>query len=65
MGWKRISRHRTFQKVMSLFGAKDRDSVHTERTAGQAPYRRGRVDVFHGLGAGDLKGDSCCKAGIR
>lgn len=50
---------------MSLFGAKDRDSVHTERTAGQAPYRPGRVDVFHGLGAGDLKGDSCCKAGIR
>ena len=55
MGWKRISRHRAFQKVMSLFRTKDRDSVDTESTAGQAPDRPGRVDVFHGLGAGDLR----------
>ena len=40
---------------MSLFGTKDRDSVDTESTAGQAPDRPGRVDVFHGLRAGDLR----------
>ena len=44
-GWKGISRHRAFQKGVSLLRAKSRDEAGTESTAGW-PDRRGSADSF-------------------
>ena len=35
MDWKRISRHRAFQKVVSLLRTKSRDNVDTGSTVDQ------------------------------
>ena len=44
MGWKRITRHRAFQKGVSQLRVKSRDNVGTVRAVGQPPDRPGRVD---------------------
>ena len=43
MGWKRISRHKAFQKGVSLLRTKSKDKVGT---AGQPSDRPGRVNRF-------------------
>ena len=48
-GWKRISRHRAFQKGMSLLRTKSWDNMGTASTAGWPPDRPGRIDSFCGL----------------
>ena len=45
-GWKKISRHRAFQKEVSLLRTKSRDNVRTTSIGGHRP---GRVDSFCGL----------------
>ena len=47
MGWKIISRHRAFQKGVSLLRTKSRDKVGAVSTAGRLPDRPGRVNSFH------------------
>ena len=42
--WKRISRHRVFQKGASLLRAKSGDNMGTLSTAGRPPDRPGRVE---------------------
>ena len=49
MGWKRISRHRAFQKGVILLRTKRRDNVGTASAVDQPPDRPGRVDSFRGL----------------
>ena len=49
MHWKRISRHRAFQKEVSLLRKKSRDNEGTPSAAGRPPDRPGRVDSFRGL----------------
>jgi len=49
MGWKRVSRHRAFQKGASLLRIKSRDKVGTVSTVGQPPDRPRRIDSFSGL----------------
>ena len=48
MGWKRISRHRAFQKGVGL-RTKRRDNEGTANEASRPPDKPGRVDSFHGL----------------
>ena len=50
-GWKRISRHRAFQKGMSLLRAKSRDNVGRDNvsTVGWPPDRPGKANNFHEL----------------
>ena len=50
MSWKRISRHRAFQKGVSfLLRTKSRDKVGTVSAAGQPADRLGKVNSFHGF----------------
>ena len=49
MGWKRVSRHRAFQKGVSLLRTKSRDNVGTTSTVSRPPDRPGRVNSFCGL----------------
>ena len=49
MGWKRISRHRVFQKGVSLLRTKSRDNVGTVIAVGWPPDRPGKVESFCGL----------------
>ena len=68
MGWKRISRHRAFQKGVSLLRTKSSDNVSTASAVGQTSDRPGRVNGSHGLVANcyALKTEnSCWKVGIR
>ena len=68
MGWKRISRHRAFQKGVSLLRTKSSDNVSTASAVGQTLDRPGRVNGSHGLVANcyALKTEnSCWKVGIR
>jgi len=44
VGWKRITRHRAFQKGVSQLRIKSRDNVGTVRAVGQPPDRPGRVN---------------------
>ena len=65
MNWKRISRHRAFQKGVNLLRTKSSDNVSTAK---QTSDRPGRVNGSHGLIANcyTLKTEnSCWKAGIR
>ena len=48
MDWKRISRHRAFQKGVSLLRTKSRDKVGTVSAVGRPPDRPQRVDSFLG-----------------
>ena len=48
-GWKRISRHRAFQKGVKLLRTKSKDKVGTVSTVGRPPDRLGKADSFHGL----------------
>ena len=45
-GWRRISRHRAFQKGVSSLRAKSRDKAGTASTAGWPSDRRGSIDSF-------------------
>ena len=49
MGWKRISRHRAFQKGVSLLKTKGRDKAGTASATGPHLHRPGDADSFHGL----------------
>ena len=49
MGWKRVSRHRAFQKGVILLRTNSRDNVGTASAVDQPPDRPGRVDSFRGL----------------
>ena len=51
MGWKRISRHKAFQKGGSLLSTKSRDNVGTVSTVGPPTDRPGKADSFHELKA--------------
>ena len=54
MGWKRISRHRAFQKEVSLLiRTKSRDEVGTASPMGRSD-RTGKADRFHELKANFL-----------
>ena len=48
-GWKRISRHITFQKGVSLLRTKSRDKMGPANAVGQSPDRPGKADRFCGL----------------
>ena len=48
-GWKRISRHRAFQKGVSLLRTKNREKVGTVSAGGRSPDRAENTDSFHGL----------------
>ena len=49
MGWKRISRHKAFQKGGSLLRMNCRDNVDPASTVSQPPDRLGRLNSFPGL----------------
>ena len=50
MGWKRISRHRAFQKEVSLLiRTKNREKVGTASPMGWSPDRTGKADRFREL----------------
>ena len=46
VGWKRSSRHRSFQKGVSLLRTKSRDHVGTASAVGWPPDRPGRISAF-------------------
>ena len=49
-GWKRISRHRAFQKGVSLLRTKSRyNKMGLANAVGRPPDRPGKADRFHGL----------------
>ena len=48
-GWKKISRHRAFQKEASSLRTTSKDNVGTASIGGQLLHRPGRVDSFRGL----------------
>ena len=48
-GWKKIYRHRAFQKEASSLRTTSKDDVGTASTGGQLLHRPGRVDSFRGL----------------
>ena len=45
-GWKRIAKHRAYQRGVSLLRTKSRDNVGTASAAGRPPDRQGRADHF-------------------
>ena len=49
MGWKKISRHKAFQKEVSLLRTNSRDDEGSIRAVGKLHDRSGRVNAFHGL----------------
>ena len=49
MGWKNISRHKAFQKEVSLLRTNSRDDEGSIRAVGKLHDRSGRVNAFHGL----------------
>ena len=50
-GWKRISRHRAFQKGVSLLRTKSRDNMGTASAVDWSPNGLGRVNSFRELTA--------------